>query len=92
MPFSGADRIGHNAIAAWLEPELKEKLDEDVMLARDGLPEFDLATYREGHLSPVYFGSALKNFGVAELLGALAAYAPPPARPGCGGPRRPARR
>ena len=44
----------------------------------EGLPAFDLATYREGHLSPVYFGSALKNFGVAELLGALAAYAPSP--------------
>ena len=38
-------------------------------LAREGLPVFDLTTYREGHLSPVYFGSALKNFGVAELAG-----------------------
>jgi peptide chain release factor 3 len=54
------------------------KLEEDVMLAKEGLPAFDLATYREGHLSPVYFGSALKNFGVSELLGALAKYAPPP--------------
>jgi peptide chain release factor 3 len=61
-----------------LDADLKAKLDEDVSLARDGLPAFDLATYREGHLSPVFFGSALKNFGVAELLGALAEYAPPP--------------
>src|SRR6202000_60844 len=61
-----------------LDAELEAKLDEDVMWAREGLPTFDLATYREGHLSPVFFGSALKNFGVAELLGALAAYAPPP--------------
>jgi peptide chain release factor 3 len=61
-----------------LDSELKEKLDEDVMLARAGLPLFNLDTYREGHLSPVYFGSALKNFGVAELLRALAEYAPPP--------------
>ena len=61
-----------------LDAELKSKLDEDVLLAREGLPKFDLATYREGHLSPVYFGSALKNFGVAQLLGALAEYAPPP--------------
>ena len=68
IPFGGAT----------LDAALKEKLDEDVMLAREGLPKFDLATYREGHLSPVYFGSALKNFGVAELLGALAEYAPPP--------------
>ncbi|HTC83545.1 MAG TPA: GTP-binding protein, partial [Rhizomicrobium sp.] len=61
-----------------LDDALKAKLDEDVGLAREGLPKFDLATYREGHLSPVYFGSALKNFGVAELLEALAEYAPPP--------------
>ena len=78
IAFSGDGRIGHNALAATLDPALKAKLDEDVSLAREGLPRFDLATYREGHLSPVYFGSALKNFGVAELLGALAAYAPSP--------------
>jgi len=64
--------------SAALDAALMEKLDEDVMLAREGLPKFDLATYLEGHLSPVYFGSALKNFGVAELLGALAQYAPSP--------------
>jgi peptide chain release factor 3 len=61
-----------------LDSELKAKLEEDVMLAREGLPRFDLTTYREGHLSPVYFGSALKNFGVAELLNALAGNAPSP--------------
>ncbi len=61
-----------------LDAEMKAQLDEDVGLAREGLPKFDLSTYREGHLSPVYFGSALKNFGVAELLEALAEYAPPP--------------
>jgi peptide chain release factor 3 len=64
--------------SATLDAALKDKLDEDVMLAREGLPKFDLATYREGHLSPVFFGSALKNFGVSELLGALAEYAPSP--------------
>ncbi|HKY17377.1 MAG TPA: GTP-binding protein [Rhizomicrobium sp.] len=61
-----------------LDDELKTKLEDDVMLAREGLPRFDLATYREGHLSPVYFGSALKNFGVAQLLDALAQNAPSP--------------
>jgi peptide chain release factor 3 len=78
IPFGGKDRIGHKALAASLDPDLKAKLDEEVMLAREGLPAFDLATYREGHLSPVFFGSALKNFGVAELLGALAEHAPSP--------------
>ena len=61
-----------------LDGELKAKLEDDVLLAREGLPRFDLDTYREGHLSPVYFGSALKNFGVAELLNALAGNAPSP--------------
>ena len=32
---------------------------------------FDLAAFREGHLTPVFFGSALKNFGVGDLLDAL---------------------
>ena len=78
VPFSSNERVDHAGLNKILPPDIKAKLDEDVALARDGLPKFDLATYREGHLSPVYFGSALKNFGVAELLGALAAYAPPP--------------
>ncbi|HXR94559.1 MAG TPA: peptide chain release factor 3 [Rhizomicrobium sp.] len=78
VPFQNEGRVGHNSIASVLDAELKEKLDEETSLAREGLPGFDLGLYREGHLSPVYFGSALKNFGVAELLGALAAYAPPP--------------
>src|SRR6187455_173169 len=51
---------------------------EEVELARIGYPEFDLESYRHGDLTPVYFGSALKNFGVAELIDAIARYAPPP--------------
>jgi len=47
-------------------------------LVRAGLPRFDHGTYTEGHQSPVYFGSALKNFGVRDLLSALARNAPPP--------------
>ena len=39
---------------------------------------FDREAFLEGHLTPVYFGSALKNFGVRDLLDALIAYAPPP--------------
>ena len=80
--FKGVQSLTDDRFIAFndgkLDADLKAKLDEDVSLAREGLPVFDLATYREGHLSPVYFGSALKNFGVAELLDALAKYAPPP--------------
>ena len=41
---------------------------------------FDPKAYREGHLTPVYFGSALNNFGVRELLRGVAelALAPRP--------------
>ena len=39
---------------------------------------FDQQAFLEGHLSPVYFGSAIKNFGVRDLLEALIKYAPPP--------------
>ncbi len=59
-------------------PELPDDVAEEVDLARVGYPEFDLHAYRSGDLTPVYFGSALKNFGVAELIDAIATYAPPP--------------
>jgi len=54
------------------------KLREDVEMVRGLCPAFDLASYREGHLTPVYFGSAVNNFGVRELLAGLAKLAPPP--------------
>jgi peptide chain release factor 3 len=51
---------------------------ETLDLARSALPEFDLETFQSGHLTPVLFGSALKGFGVAELLRALGEWAPEP--------------
>ena len=55
-----------------------EQWQEQVELAQIGYPEFDLDAYRNGDLTPVYFGSALKNFGVVELIDAIARFAPPP--------------
>ncbi|HEX3809365.1 MAG TPA: peptide chain release factor 3 [Rhizomicrobium sp.] len=78
VPFGGNERIGHNAIAAALPEDIKAKLDEGVELVRGAGHAFDLEMYRTGHQTPVYFGSALKNFGVTELIDALAKYAPPP--------------
>ena len=46
--------------------------------AADGLPEFNHQSYLEGHMTPVIFGSALRHFGVHELLSAIAEFAPPP--------------
>ncbi len=77
-PFGGREKISGDAVAALLSAEDKNKLDEDVELVRAGMPRFDHGTYREGHQTPVYFGSALKNFGVRDLLSALAVNAPPP--------------
>jgi peptide chain release factor 3 len=51
---------------------------EELSLVKEACRPFDLASFREGHLTPVFFGSALKNFGVKDLLDALAAFAPAP--------------
>ncbi|AZI35906.1 peptide chain release factor 3 [Caenibius tardaugens NBRC 16725] len=59
-------------------PELPADIAEEAELARAGYPEFDLEAYRHGDLTPVFFGSALKNFGVTELIDAIARFAPPP--------------
>ena len=60
------------------QAELPREIADEVELAQGGYPEFDLEAYRHGDLTPVYFGSALKNFGVTELIDAIARYAPPP--------------
>jgi peptide chain release factor 3 len=59
-------------------PALSERWQEEIELAQIGYPAFDPAAYRHGDLTPVYFGSALKDFGVAELIAALAEHAPAP--------------
>ncbi|MCC0030398.1 MAG: peptide chain release factor 3 [Brucellaceae bacterium] len=51
---------------------------EEVNLAREACRPFDPQSFLEGHMTPVYFGSALKNFGVRDLIEALGDYAPPP--------------
>ncbi|MBT3532438.1 MAG: peptide chain release factor 3, partial [Rhodospirillaceae bacterium] len=58
--------------------ESADTLREEVEMAKGLCPEFDAEAYREGHMTPVYFGSAINNFGVRELLAGLAKLAPPP--------------
>lgn len=53
-------------------------IDEQMALVEEVLPPFEERAYREGHLTPVFFGSALKTFGVQSLLEFLARHAPPP--------------
>ena len=75
----GADeRLGANALAEFLDADESIRLFEEIELVRAGLEKFDSAAYREGHLTPVFFGSALKNFAVEDLLTMLAEQAPSP--------------
>ena len=58
-----------------------EELREEVELVRGASHKFDIDEFLAGRLTPVYFGSAINNFGVRELLDALVEFAPvPPAR------------
>ena len=54
------------------------KLREDLELVDGVYPEFDVETYREAEVAPVFFGSALNNFGVQELLNCFVEIAPSP--------------
>ena len=78
LRFPSRDRVSRSALEEILSAEERERLDEEVALARGACPAFEVDTYRTGHLTPVFFGSALKNFGVRELLDALASHAPAP--------------
>lgn len=66
-------------------PELEDYIGKDATILREELElvegvysEFDSAPYLAGDLAPVFFGSALYNFGVQELLDAFLEIAPPP--------------
>lgn len=65
-----------------LEEEIGESsaviLREELELVNGVYPEFDKTPYLEGKLAPVFFGSALNNFGVRELLHCFLEIAPPP--------------
>jgi peptide chain release factor 3 len=70
--------LGDPSLADQLSAEGLATLTEQAELAQVGYPAFDPASYRAGHLTPVWFGSALKQFGMPELLDAIATHAPPP--------------
>ncbi len=55
-----------------------DKLREDLDLIEGVYSEFDMETYRSGEVAPVFFGSALNNFGVQELLDCFVEIAPSP--------------
>lgn len=55
-----------------------QQLREGVDMARGLCPAFDREAYLQGHQTPVYFGSAVNNFGVRELLNGIKNLAPQP--------------
>jgi peptide chain release factor 3 len=55
-----------------------EKLREDLQLVEGVYPEFNVESYLDADIAPVFFGSALNNFGVKELLDCFVKIAPSP--------------
>ena len=53
-------------------------LGGELDLVRAACKRFDPHAFAEGHMTPIFFGSALKNFGVGDLLNALGELAPSP--------------
>lgn len=55
-----------------------QKLRDDIEMIKGVYPPFDMDLYLSGALTPVFFGSAINNFGVAEILEGLYQIAPTP--------------
>jgi len=55
-----------------------DELRAEIELVRGASHEFDLDAYRDGSMTPVFFGTALGNFGVREMLDGFVEYAPAP--------------
>jgi peptide chain release factor 3 len=70
--------INSNAISRYLDPAEREEVEEGGQLVQEASKPFDVQSFLEGHMTPVFFGSALRHFGVAQLLEGIGAYAPPP--------------
>jgi peptide chain release factor 3 len=70
--------VKSNALVTFLEPDEQAEMEEGAMLVQEAAKPFDPQAFLEGHMTPVFFGSALRHFGVKELLDGLGAYAPPP--------------
>jgi peptide chain release factor 3 len=67
-----------NKVAGLLPDNDRPAFIDELELAREACRPFDLKAFREGHLTPVFFGSALRNFGVRDLIEALGDFGPSP--------------
>jgi len=58
--------------------DMAKELREEIELVKGASHQFNVADYLAGKMTPVYFGSAINNFGIKELLDDFALYAPSP--------------
>ena len=69
--------LGSREAAEFLGDDLEEFQDE-IELVKGASHEFDESAYLAGELTPVYFGTALRNFGVNQMLDGFVDFAPMP--------------
>jgi peptide chain release factor 3 len=72
------DDVNSPEIAVNVGERFAEKLREEVEIIESVYPTFDANEYLKGNISPVFFGSAVNNFGVRELLDCFVQIAPVP--------------
>ena len=75
---AGQGSLDDPEIAALLTPDELQRLRDDVDLMEFVLPPFDREAFLRGEQSPLFFGSAVNNFGVAEFLEEFLELAPAP--------------
>lgn len=71
------ENLNDKELDEYIHP-LADQLREEAELVDTVYPEFDMEAYRKGEISPVFFGSAVNNFGVKELFDCFLDIAPPP--------------
>ena len=72
------DNINDPSLSDHIGEQAASQLREDIELVTEVYPSFDSKAYLNGEQQPVFFGSALNNFGVQELLDAFIEIAPSP--------------
>ena len=70
--------LNDEALEKYVGTTNANQLREDVELIEGVYPDFDPKEYLEGKVAPVFFGSAVNNFGVQEMLDTFINIAPPP--------------
>ncbi len=72
------DDINDPELNQYIGEDAADTLREELELVEEVYPSFDQEAYQAGNLQPVFFGSALNNFGVKELLDCFIEIAPAP--------------